>query len=201
MPENFDREAILTLHDLILKGDRVASARICEAVLGPLLQEVGRRFPHTDEQIIYDGIIDAILEYCENPASYSQSGKVPLDRYLSTASRRNVSNLLKGEQRRKRREKKAGERRSLVVAFDPAARSLEQEDLQRVEERRSAMMETLKEAKDKEILCLWLDGVRDSAAYAVILKIEHLSVPDQRKEVKRQKDRILRFLRRKGLLS
>jgi hypothetical protein len=112
-----------------------------------------------------------------------------------------VDNLLTGEHRRKRRERKVGsKKREADVAFDPVARNIRQEELRQLEEKKAAMFAALDDPKDKEILRLKLDGVRDTARFARVLKITHLPIDRQREEVRRHKDRIIRFLRRKGLL-
>ena len=86
------------------------------------------------------------------------------------------------------------------VALDPVARNIRQEELQQLDEKQAALFAALDDPKDKEILRLKLDGVRDTGDFARVLSITHLPVAQQREEVKRQKDRIIRFLRRKGLL-
>jgi RNA polymerase sigma-70 factor (ECF subfamily) len=165
------------------------------------MEEIGRRFPGTDEHLVSDGIIDAILDYCVHPEQFDGSKDVPLDRFLATAAWRNVDNLLTGERRRKRRERMVGsEKREADVALDPVARNIRQEELRQLDEKQADMLAALDDPKDKEILALRLKGIRATAPYACVLGITHLPLKQQREEVKRHKDRITRFLRRKGLL-
>ena len=108
---------------------------------------------------------------------------------------------LRGERRRKQRERKAGgEKRESDVALDPAAGNIRQEELQELEDKKKAMYDALDDPKDKEMMALRLDGVRDTPGFARVLEITNLTEREQREEVKRRKDRITRFLRRKGLL-
>jgi RNA polymerase sigma-70 factor (ECF subfamily) len=196
-----DPKALRALHERLLGGDRLASEELSRLVLSCLLEEITRRFPRTDEHLISDGIIDAVLDYCANPKQFNASKDVPLDRFLATAAWRNVDNLLTGERRRKQRERKVGsKKREADVALDPAARNIRREELQQLDEKRAAMFAALDDPKDKEILALRLQGIRATAPYARVLKITRLPLKQQREEVKRHKDRITRSLRRKGLL-
>jgi hypothetical protein len=79
------------------------------------------------------------------------------------------------------------------------ARNIRQEELQQLEEKQAAMFAALDDPKDKEILALRLKGIRATAPYALILGSTHFPLKQQRAEVKRHKDRITRFLSRKGL--
>src|SRR5262249_10509741 len=142
-----------------------------------------------------------LLDCCGDPQRFKPDKGVPLDRFLATAAWRNVDNLLIGEHRRKLRERKVGgKKREANVALDPVARNIRQEEDQQVKEKQAAMFAALDNPTDKELLRLKLDGVRDTASFARVLGITHLLVARQQEEVKRHKDRIIRFLRRKGLL-
>jgi hypothetical protein len=200
MPASPDRATLCLLHQRLLGGDPLASAELLALVLPSLVEEVGRRLPRrVDAQLIHDGAIDALLDYCARPQRFDADNGAPLDRFLCTAARRNVSNLLVGEQRRKRREHEVGKREA-DVALDPLARNIQQEELRELEGRRAAAVGALDDPVDREVLALQFQGVRDTAAFARVLGISHLPPGRQRQEVKRRKDRINRFLRRRGLL-
>jgi hypothetical protein len=150
--------------------------------------------------LVSDGVIDAVLDYCARPHQFDATQGVPLDRFLATAGWRNVDNLLRGERRRKQRERMVGsEKREADVAFDPVAGKIRQEELRELEARKAAMFDALEDPKDKEILALRLQGVRETAAFARVLGITHLPLERQRQEAKRHKDRISRLLHRRGL--
>jgi RNA polymerase sigma-70 factor (ECF subfamily) len=196
-----DRNALCALHDRLLRGDRQASEELSRLLLVPLVEEIHHRLRATDEQLITDGAVDAVLDYCADPQKFNTGKGVPLDRFLANAAWRNVQNLLTAETRRKQRERKAGsKKREADVALDPVARNIRREELRQLDEKEAAMFAALDDPKDKEILRLKLDGVRDTASFARVLKITHLPIAEQREEVRRHKDRIIRFLRRKGLL-
>ncbi|MCS6897940.1 MAG: hypothetical protein NZM29_08210 [Nitrospira sp.] len=179
----------------------MASEELSRLILPYLFEEMSRRFPRVDPHLVSDGVIDAVLDYCKSPSTFDVSKAVPLDRFLATAAWRNVTNLAVGERRRKKREEKIGSKKRFVdVALDPVARKIQQEEEDAWRRRYTALLDALTDPKDKGILQLKLEGVRDTAAFAQVLRITHLPLEEQRKNVKRHKDRIIRFLRRQGLL-
>jgi DNA-directed RNA polymerase specialized sigma24 family protein len=197
-----DRVVLEALHTRLCGGDRVASGELVRLLLPYLSAAVADGCPRIDEQLINDGVVDALLDYCATPGQFDPARGVPLEGFLRTAARRNVANVIRGERRRKGRERKVGsEKRELTVADDPAAGNIRQEDLARLAERRAAILAALTSPADRDVIVLWLDGVRDSSDYAAVLHITHLPTDEQRAEVERQKERILRFLRRRGLIS
>ena len=197
-----DRATLEALHTRLCGGDRVASEQLVRLLLPYLSAAVAEGCPRIDEQLINDGVVDALLDYCATPAQFDATRGVPVESFLRTAARRNVANALRGERRRKERERKVGnEKHELTVADDPVAGNIRQEDLARLSERREAILVALTSPTDRDVIVLWLDGVRDSSAYAALLHITHLPTDEQRAEVEREKERILRFLRRRGLIS
>lgn len=197
-----DRATLQALHTRLCGGDRVASEELTRLLLSYLAAAVARGCRRTDDQFIHDAVVDALLDYIERPARFDPSQNVPLEGFLSTAARRNVLNAIRGERRRKERERKVGSKKhEAAVGDDPVAGNIRQEDLARLAERRAAILEALSSPTDREVIGLWLDGVRDSTAYAAVLHVTHLPTGEQRAEVERQKERILLFLRRKGLIS
>jgi DNA-directed RNA polymerase specialized sigma24 family protein len=197
-----DRETLQALHTRLCGGDRVASEELMRLLLPYLAAAVARGCRRADEQLIHDAVVDALLDYSEHPGRFDAIQNVPLEGFLSTAARRNVLNAIRGERRRKERERKVGSKKhEATVADDPVAGNIRREDLERLAERRAAILEALSSPTDRDAIELWLDGVRDSAAYARVFDLTHLPTNEQRAEVEQNKERILRFLRRRGLIS
>jgi hypothetical protein len=107
MAESNKAQQLLILHTRLLNGDRIAPEELARLLLSSLSRELARKFPHTDEHLICDGVTDALLEYCARPNNFDTSRGVPLDRFLARAAWRNVANIVRGERRRQAREKKA----------------------------------------------------------------------------------------------
>jgi DNA-directed RNA polymerase specialized sigma24 family protein len=195
MPERYDSAQLRTLHRRLCNGDRTAPEEVARLLLPPLVQEISRQFSQTDEHVIWDGVSDAILDYCAQPDSFDEKRNVPLDRFLRIAAWRNVANAVRGEKRRKAREEKAvhayGEP---SVELESAVGNLLQQE--KDEQHQTKLMNALQSETDQQILALRLQGERRTEAFAKILGISHMSVNDQRRAVKRAKDRIDKLLRR-----
>jgi hypothetical protein len=108
-----------------------------------------------------------------------------------------VANSLRGEKRRKVREQQAScTFGAPFVALGPEAGNLLQEEAARQQQQHAQLMSMLPNQQDRQILALRLQGERRTEAFAKILQISHLPIAEQRREVKRAKDRIDKFLRR-----
>lgn len=199
MPGGDDSAQLLALHRRLLTGDRTASEEVVGLLHASLTQEVSSQFPHTDQHIIWDGVIDALLDYCARPQQFDAERGVPLERFLRLAARRNVTNMLRSVQRRKTREEAAGHAWAASnVELDPAAGNLlRQEESMQQQRQRAALASTLQNSNDQQLLALRLQGVRRTEAFAELLGITHLPIETQRREVKRAKDRIDKMLRRR----
>jgi hypothetical protein len=187
------------VQERLLAGDRTAVGDLLLLLHDPLVDELRCRFPRTDEQLLSDAAIDALLEHGAKPWQYTPSPH-GLHRFLVTAAWRNAANLCRGEGRLKARERKAGAAREKVVALDPAAGMIRQEERVEAERRRRAQLDALASSTDRAIWELRLEGVQETARFAELLKITDRSEAEQRRQVKQHKDRIARFLQRKGLL-
>lgn len=198
MPEREDSTALLALHRRLLDGDRIASEELISLLLSPLTDRLAGQFPRVDRQIISDGVVDALLEYCAEADRFDEQRNVPLDRFLSKAAWRNIANSLRGEKRRKVREEKASVAYGdPLVELDPTAGNLlQKEETARRRRQEVVVMQMLPDLQDREIWTLRIQGERRTEAFADILGIAHLPAAEQRREVKRAKDRIDKVVRR-----
>jgi hypothetical protein len=199
MPPRSESSQLLALHRRLCDGDRTAPDELAELLLEPLVAAISRRFPRTDEQVIWDGVVEAFLEYCARPSQFDARHKVPLERFLQMAATRNLQNLLRGEARRRARQERVAEADGAAVELDPVVGNLlQREEHQRLQRQEEDMMRLLQDPTDRQILALRLRGERRTAAFAAILNISHLPLEMQRREVKRAKDRIDKVIRRRG---
>jgi len=199
MPGGDDSAQLLDLHRRLLTGDRIASEEVVRLLHASLTQEVSAQFRQTDQHIIWDGVIDAILDYCAQPQQFDAERGVSLKRFLRLAARRNVMNILRGEQRRKVREEAAGHVWVVSsVELNPAVGNLlQKEEPTQRHRQQTALTNALQNPNDQQLLALRLQGVRRTEAFAEILGITHLPIEMQRREVKRAKDRIDKMLCRR----
>ena len=88
MPGGDNSAQLLELHRRLLTGDRIASEEVVRLLHASLIQEVSAQFRQTDQHIIWDGVIDAILDYCARPQQFDVERGIPLQRFLRLAARR-----------------------------------------------------------------------------------------------------------------
>jgi RNA polymerase sigma factor (sigma-70 family) len=191
---------LLACHRRLCDGDHTASDELAAFLLSPLFEGMSRQFPRADEQMLYEAVADALLEYCARPQRFDEERGVPLVSFLLLTSRRNVLNLLRGEKRRKVREERAAQMDITPnVELDPLAGNLlQQEEKVQAQQQEEEFMRLLQDPQDRQILALRLRGERRTKTFAEILGISHLPIEDQRRQVKRAKDRIDKILRRNG---
>jgi hypothetical protein len=115
---------------------------------------------------------------------------VPVDRFLQYTAARNLADLLEVERRRQHRETRyVAERRaapSIVHTF---------EDGREDANTRRRILSVAQGASERQALIQWLHGERSTASLAATLALAHLSQTEQRREVKRFKDRVLKRCR------
>lgn len=192
------QEQLLALHEELLAGDVTAPSRMAELLLPALKRRfAGRRDLEWPE--IESLIGESITKYVLGPESYDPS-KSPLLAYLYRDVRGDILNAI--EKRKRRREEELDQ----PHVEDKGARgnpTLEDEVLDRLDpldlppEQVDAVLAKVGQlsVEDREFLCLRASGVRSTQAYAAVLGITHLPVEQQRREVKRVKDRLDKRLR------
>jgi RNA polymerase sigma-70 factor (ECF subfamily) len=198
MAESNKVQQLLRLHTRLLDGDRIASEEVVRLLLISLSNELARKFPNTDKHLVFDGVTDALLEYCTGPKKFDPSRGVPLDRFLALAAWRNVANSVRGEKRRKLRELKAltAVPDEELVELDVTAGNMLQDQEKDRQHQAAQLLRMVGNPVDKKILKLRLAGERRTEEFARIMNISYLPKNSQRREVKRAKDRIDKFLQR-----
>ena len=75
-------DQFLVLHRRLLAGDRTASEEVVSLLLGPLTREVSFKFPHMDEEVIWDGVVEALSTYLHGRDTRTKEKRSPLSRPL-----------------------------------------------------------------------------------------------------------------------
>ena len=198
MPDHKQPAAFLCLHRRLLEGDRVAPAELMELLLSPLIGEMKREYPTTDVHLVSDGVTDALLDYCARPGSFDQTRGVPLSRFLAKAAWRNIANILRSETRRKAREAKALEAADQnVVELYPATGNPQQNAVLDTKQGLAELVRSLPDPADQQVFQLKAMGERRTEIFAKAMGITHLPIEQQRREVKRAKDRIDKVMERR----
>lgn len=186
--------ALAELHAAASRGEEGSLNRIAEILLHPMQRVLRRAFPRASPDLIANAVEDAILEYAAQPSRFDALRGIPLSAFLGHAARRNLLNLLQVEARRELREAKYAEHarfRGLRLLEGPQVNPEDSDALRRLISSLAA-----DEAECRALLS-WLNGQRTTALLATALQISHLSLAEQRKEVKRFKDRVIKRIMRR----
>jgi len=207
-PAPLTREQELDLHRRLAEGDPVASAQLAEAYLQPLIDFLkgisDRRVP---QEFIADAAGDAWLSLVKKPESFDPErnpGELPLWAYLKMAARRDLQNILKKEQRRKKAthslesvELSEDAGKYLGVGEEPAMILQFKEEAEKAEREIVAPVRRGLSAGEVRFLDLMLQGERKTTVFAQALGIEDLPPSAQEAEVKRVKDKLKKRLERR----
>lgn len=189
------------IHARLLGGDPVAPAELAVAYLDPLTEWLAARNPGlADPHLCATAAEDALLALIKNPRSYDPQRQT-LEVYLRMSAQGDLRNLLARERRHR------GRSASMEVvelssvrgkylrddAGDPAL-LIEHE----AEPAQEVAVPPGLTAAEERALALMRDGERKTVAYAAALDIAHLPMEDQRREVKRVKDRLKKRIERSG---
>lgn len=186
-------EALLALHEALLRGDIAARIRLAELLLPALRRRFASR-RELDGHDIESCIGESITKYLGEPGNYDPA-RGPLLAYLYRDADGDIRN--EAAKRRRRPEVLIPQDglellapRGNPTVEDEVVERLDPLDLPRpVVESALAVIADLSE-EERQVLLLRAEGVRSTHAYAEVLGIAHLPAQQQRREVKRAKDRL-----------
>ena len=190
------------IHARLLAEDVTAPAELAEAVLEEpvkqlLIQRLRRYFQNLKEpDLLYDSIIDALMNYIKRPSQFDPTKRSFLG-FLVMAARMDLLNALK----QKRHLKKEISIEDVEILSRAGNYRVEEESLpERLDSQRTwgEVGKLFSGLRDLEILKLIMAGEKKTEIFAKVLEIENRSPEEQRKEVKRHKDRIQKRLERYG---
>jgi RNA polymerase sigma-70 factor (ECF subfamily) len=182
----------LSLHERLLQGGPVASQEVFEVFMDPILRAL-TRFSGCTREEAWDPAIDAVMSYLQDPSRYDPS-RASLLTYLTRAARNRLIDGQRSMGATKRREQE------FAIVFELLARSpyvameisMEARDVVRRLEHSG-----LGEA-ERALLGLILQGERSTRRMAEALGLGHLPELELRREVKRRRDRLMKWLERFG---
>ena len=183
-------DSLADLHSRVLLGDPAALEEIAARLLHLVVPPLQRRFPHVAADIVNDAVEDAILEYASRPRVFDPARSVPVSKFVYIASWRNLADLIKKDRRREMRKARFVDHLVGVRTVD-ANVSSENEVADGV-----VLLEAAANNAERSALSVWLAGDRSTCSIAEALGMGHLTTQDQRREVKRFKDRILKRISR-----
>ncbi len=192
----------LQKHEQIVNKDGpTAFAQLAELALPHLVHFLQHEFRQVEAHLHETAAIDSLLTYHAAPEKYNPD-KLTLFAYLRMSARHDLLNALDRNNRHTR---------PLLDIDEPAVQAqlvteeLEMEPFyleQWLENGSSGKESLLQEfeaqlnATDRQLFLLLLNGVRETEPYAEILQIMAQPIAEQRREVKRAKDRLTKRLAR-----
>jgi RNA polymerase sigma factor (sigma-70 family) len=191
------------VHQRLLQGDPTAPSEVILAYLEPLTRRLRQRFPDVQDQtLIQDAVTDALFQYVQFPGRFDPT-KSNLPSYLTMAARGDLLNALARERRHSSRQvpveavaEAALPGNTLVKDESPGSAA---EDRMVASQVMHHVLQQVPDPRDREMLKLMLAGERKTIRYAELLQIERHSEAEQRRIVKRHKDRLKKRLQRLGV--
>jgi RNA polymerase sigma-70 factor (ECF subfamily) len=189
-----DSALLSKLHESLRAGDPTATARLFEVIHRPIRRTLRRLHSQASEDQINDATVDAVLSYIKRPEQY-RPDKQSLFSYLVMSARGDLRNLLARERRRRLKEIL---RDDVELLDDGGNNDLETNFIEPADIERSLvnLERLLNDPKDRAMVRLMAAGERSTIRFAEALGIAHLSVDEQRKLVKREKDRVKKWIER-----
>ncbi|MFQ5741084.1 MAG: RNA polymerase sigma factor [Acidobacteriota bacterium] len=191
------REWEKEIHARLLEGDPTAPAELAEEWFELLITKLSNRCSHTcGRGLISQAVEDALIDYLKNPSQFDGE-KLSLFGFLRMVADRDIRNELAKLRRRSKRERPIEDVEHLVWDGN---RGTEERLTQGIRARRIAeeVAQVLDE-KELEVFELMVAGERRTSEFAEMLGLSKLPSPEQRREVKRWKDRIKKRLQRHGV--
>ncbi|MFP2924245.1 sigma factor [Pyxidicoccus sp. 3LG] len=180
------------LHERVLQKDPVAHADVFKAFMDPILRILQEEDRCSGDDA-NDSAIDALFAYLGAPQRYDRS-RARLSTYLIHAAKRRAMDRRRSREARDRRE------REFAVTTDIQARNPKDVLDAAVEARRAVdLLETIRMGpRELLFLKLILQGESSTAKLAEVLGKSDLPEAEQRREVKRHRDRLMKMLERLG---
>ncbi len=184
------------IHERLLAEDPVAPAELAEALLEPLVKKLQRRHPRLRESdLLREAASDALMSYMKHPSQFDPA-KRGLMGYLVMAAEGDLRNTLAKAWRRRGHEISLEDVELRRAAGKEAVRRPGPDSQLVYQEMRGKVDELFKDPRDREAVDLIADGERSTEVFAELWGLQGLSPKEQRREVKRHKDRIKKMLER-----
>lgn len=190
----WDRE----INERLLAGEATAPSELVGKMLPYLTESLSRRNPRfRDSELLADAITDALVSYIKTPLQFNPA-KLPLKKYLAMSAQRDFQNALAKEKKRRAREFALEDVELLRDVGNKGLRG--DPDLLHLGDDRREILCGLKtrfrDPKDFKMVELILGGERATEKFARILDIEDIPLDDQKREVKKHKDRLKKRIER-----
>ncbi len=186
------------IHERLLAGDVTAPAELVDILLEPLLDRLTRKYPNLhDPYLLPDAVTDALMSYIKRPEQFDPSKRSLLG-FLEMAAEGDLLNALAKDKRRRQKEIPSENVELEVAAGNSEIEEGNPDTESEREKLQQALPRIFGDPKDLVMVELMLSGERTTEAFVKVLEIRHLTKEQQRREVKRHKDRLKKRLKRYG---
>lgn len=195
----------LEIHQRLLQGDPVAPLDATKLLLGPLIGRLRARWPTHDHDTRYDAATEVLVQYLQAPARYDPA-KASMLGWLTMQAHGDLSNAYRSKQKR---FEQAWVVESGLPANPTSGEPARLEDYLPPTEATpqldpSRLLKAISQAfpDERDLRLLWhvvVEGSRSTDEAAEILGLTHLPPDERTAEVRKNKDRIMRRLRRLNL--
>ncbi len=190
-------------HQQILNEDSpTAFAQLSELALPHLVEFLQREFRQVEIHLHETAAIDSLLTYHDAPEKYDPE-KLTLFAYLRMAARHDLLNAIdrSNRQRRPLLDIDEPDIQSQLVTEASSESDLFYLDqwLDNGDSGKQTMLRQFEaelDTTDRQLFLLMLNGVRETEPYAEIMQLASQPLAEQRREVKRAKDRLTKKLTR-----
>jgi DNA-directed RNA polymerase specialized sigma24 family protein len=202
------KSLIVLLHLEVCGGTASTREVLADLIYQPLVRRLGTGSPHIDEHWVREAVGRAIIDYLRAPDRFDPAQGRSLEGFLQQAASWSLSHLARGERRhigradRLARTDQPGFETacpgSWVVTEELAQEQAETEREVLVAWRRQWLEEFSQGLgeRDRQVLQLMREGVRDFRAYAAVLGLTDQPKPRQREAVHRVKILVYKGLKR-----
>lgn len=202
------QQQALDIHRRLLLGDPTAPADAAALLLDPLVKRLRSRWPGQQfEEACHDAAVEVIVQYLQSPDRY-EPAQSSLLTWLTMQAHGDLLNAYASPQKKFEQSwvVEAALRSDDPESDTPLIEGLAHWDDPSPITDASVVFEAVKatfpdEVDRRLIFLTCIEGVKATDAAAAVLGLGDLPEPERTAEVKRHKDRIMRRLRRLGLVK
>lgn len=191
----------IQLHNSIKEKDDIALSKLYDMYGDYLVKTIKARYPksYQDESFAFEAVNEALFGYFNSPDTFDPQLNT-LKRFLEIAAERDILNLLQKEKKHSKKinlpddvELHENFWNSIVKEENlPDSDLISSQSLKKVEQE----LEKHFNKEDLLLAKMVLIGERSTEVFSKVLKIEGLTIEEQKNEVKKVKDRIKKVIER-----
>lgn len=190
----------MELHQLILMENDLALSKLYTLYGYAIIDKLRKLYSKSDLGYIEEAVNEGLFGYFKNPITFDPE-KNTLLRFLEIASERDLINILEKEKKHTKKKIALPDVELEESFWNSIVKEQKTSDGQLIHNESIEMVNKelalhFDNERDLKLAKLVLTGEREIAIFSTVLEIEVLTIEEQRKEVKKHKDRIKKVLDR-----